>query len=107
MVLHGDDMMIAAFGSGRDGGAFGLFGGHASPSSKILLCYPDGTEIDVPALANIDRVPRGTILKKWNTGGGGYGLPTRRSIERIKGDLLEGYVTIIAAQQTYGYKDAD
>jgi len=106
-VLQGDDLMIATFGSGRDGGAFGLFGGHASPPSKVLLCYPDGTEIDVPALANIDRVPLGTILKKWNTGGGGYGLPMRRSLERIKRDLLEGYVTMTAAQQTYGYKNGD
>jgi N-methylhydantoinase B len=102
-VLHGDDMMIATFGSGRDEGAFGLFGGAASPPSKILLCYPDGTEVDVPALANIERVPPGTILKKWNTGGGGYGLPPRRTIEKIKRDLREGYISRKEAEHTYGY----
>jgi N-methylhydantoinase B len=106
-ILKGDDMLVATFGSGRDGGTFGLFGGHASPSSKILLCYPDGTEIDVPALANIDGVPRGTILKKWNTGGGGYGSPADRAVEKIKHDLLEGYVSTIAARQIYGYTNGD
>jgi N-methylhydantoinase B len=106
-ILQGDDMMVATFGSGRDGGTFGLFGGHASPQSKILLCYPDGTEIDVPALANIDRVPPGTILKKWNTGGGGYGSPRRRTIEKIKRDVLEGYIGTTAAQHVYGYVNAD
>jgi N-methylhydantoinase B len=102
-ILHGDDMMIATFGSGRDGGAFGLFGGSASPPSKILLCYPDGREIDVPALANIERVPPGTILKKWNTGGGGYGLPRRRAFEKIERDLCEGYVSAEEARHAYGY----
>jgi N-methylhydantoinase B len=102
-VLKGDDMMIATFGSGRDGGAFGLFGGSASPPSKILLCYPDGREIDVPALANIERVPPGTVLKKWNTGGGGYGLPHRRPIEKIERDLCEDYVSAEEARHTYGY----
>jgi N-methylhydantoinase B len=96
-------MMIATFGSGRDGGAFGLFGGSASPPSKILLCYPDGREIDVPALANIERVPPGTVLKKWNTGGGGYGLPRRRAFEKIERDLCEGYVSAEEARHTYGY----
>jgi N-methylhydantoinase B len=102
-ILQGDDMMIATFGSGRDGGAFGLLGGSASPPSKILLCYPDGREIDVPALANIERVPPGTILRKWNTGGGGYGLPPRRAIEKIERDLREGYISAQEAQHTYGY----
>ena len=103
-ILQGDNMMIATFGSGRDGGAFGLFGGAASPCSKILLCYPDGTEIDVPALANIERVPAGTIMKKWNTGGGGYGLPDRRAAEKIERDLREGYVSSEKAQLSYQYR---
>ena len=101
-VLHGDDMMIATFGSGRDEGAFGLWAAQ-QPPSKILLCYPDGTEVDVPALANIERVPPGTILKKWNTGGGGYGLPPRRTIEKIKRDLREGYISRKEAEHTYSY----
>lgn len=102
-VLHGDDMMIAVFGTGRDEGAFGLFGGADSPVSKILLCYPDGSVIDVPANANIYDVPPGTILKKWNAGGGGYGPPTRRARDKIVRDLREGYISIDHARRVYGY----
>jgi N-methylhydantoinase B len=105
-VLQGDDMMVAAFGSGRDEGAFGLFGGAASPLSGMLLVYPDGTQIDVPALANIERVPPGTIIKKWNTGGGGYGAPRLRKPEKIERDLREGYISSEAAHQVYGYPGA-
>jgi N-methylhydantoinase B len=102
-ILDGDDMMLAAFGSGRDEGAFGLFDGSASPLSKMLLVYPDGTEIDVPALANIDRVPPGTMLKKWNTGGGGYGPPRLRALAKIERDLCEGYITAEQARDVYHY----
>jgi N-methylhydantoinase B len=105
-ILQGDDMMVAAFGTGRDEGAFGLFGGAQSPRSKMLLCCPDGTQIDVPALANIERVPPGTVMKKWNTGGGGYGPPRRRTLEKIERDLREGYITAGEARRIYGYAGA-
>jgi N-methylhydantoinase B len=101
-VLQGEDMMIAAFGTGRDEGAFGLFGGVNSPVSKILLCYPDGTVVDVPAQANVYNVPPGTVLKKWNTGGGGYGPPAQRAREMVQRDLREGYITEAQARRVYG-----
>ena len=99
-------MMIAAFGTGRTEGAFGLFGGASSPQSKILLCYPDGRLIDVPAHANIYDVPPGTVLKKWNTGGGGYGSPRQRAHEMVERDLREGYISAEEARETYGYSRA-
>jgi N-methylhydantoinase B len=103
VVLNGDDMMIATFGTGHDAGAFGLFGGAASPQSKILLRYPDGTVIDVPANANIYDVPPGTVLNKWNTGGGGYGPPQKRARDKIERDLREGYISAREACSHYGY----
>jgi N-methylhydantoinase B len=105
-ILRGEDMMIATFGTGRDGGAFGLFGGSNSPPSRILLSYPDGRIIDVPANANIYDVPSGTVLRKWNTGGGGYGSPSARARDGIERDLLEGYVSPEAARKIYGYSPA-
>ena len=36
LALHGDDMMLAAFGTGRDGGAFGLFGGRPRLRRRLL-----------------------------------------------------------------------
>jgi N-methylhydantoinase B len=103
-VLQGDDMMVAVFGTGRDEGAFGLFGGSASSVSKILLSYPDGTVVDVPAQANIYNVPRGTILRKWNTGGGGYGPPTRRARDKVERDLREGFVSPEQARRIYDFR---
>jgi N-methylhydantoinase B len=103
VILNGDEMMIAVFGTGRDEGAFGLFDGASSPESKILLCYPNGSVVDVPALANIYNVPPGTILRKWNTGGGGYRPARQRAREKVERDLREGYISAEAARETYGY----
>lgn len=93
MLLSGDDMQIAAFGTGRDAGAHGLFGGQQSPRSRMELTLPDGQLIDVPAMANIGGIPPGTVLRKWNTGGGGFGPPSRRARRRANDDLRAGYVT--------------
>jgi N-methylhydantoinase B len=93
VVLHGDNMEIATFGTGRDGGAEGLFGGGTSPRGRLILTLPSGRTIDVPAMANITGLPAGTVMQKWNTGGGGYGDPEHRDEALKKRDLLEGYTT--------------
>jgi N-methylhydantoinase B len=72
----------------------------------MLLCYPDGKAIDVPAHANIDRGPPGTVQKKWNTGGG-YGPPRRRALEKVERDLREGYITAAEARHIYGHAVAE
>lgn len=93
MVLGGDDMQLAAFGTGRDAGAPGLFGGKESPRSKMELKLPDGRVVDVPAMANISGLTPGTVLRKWNTGGGGLGPPSRRARRLSEADILAGYVS--------------
>ena len=41
-------------------------------------------------------------------GGGGYGLPQARTLERIQRDLDAGYISKAAAERDYGVKvDAD
>jgi N-methylhydantoinase B len=93
MVLLGEDMQIAVFGTGRDAGAPGLFGGEASPRSRMEVHLPDGSMIDVPAMANIGGLPAGTAIRKWNTGGGGLGPPSRRDRSLVEADTRAGYVT--------------
>lgn len=102
IVLNGEEMEVAVFGTGRDVGAFGLFGGHESPRSRAVLEYPDGRSEELPAHANIKGVPAGTVLRKWNTGGGGYGRPRHREMVLVERDLIEGYVTSKAAEEVYG-----
>lgn len=93
VVLGGEDMEIAVFGTGRDEGASGILGGSPSPRGRLMLEYPDGRVLDVESHANVRSVPSGTVLRKWNTGGGGVGPPSARTAEATARDALEGYDT--------------
>ena len=98
VALTAEDMEIAVFGTGRDEGAAGILGGHPSPRARLTLQYPDGHLVDVPAHANIRHVPSGTVFRKWNTGGGGYGPPELRAADLVARDLQEGYASGQAAR---------
>lgn len=93
-------MEVAVFGTGRDVGAYGLFGGQESPRGRIVLEYPDEQVEEAPALANIKRVGPGTVLRKWNTEGG-FGPPEERDRRLVERDVREGEVSPEAAERVY------
>jgi N-methylhydantoinase B len=50
----------------------------------------------------IPTLPAGTTLTQITGGGGGFGDPSAREIERIAGDVRDGIVSGWAAQAFYG-----
>ena len=54
--------------------------------------------------ANV-RLKPGDMITVHSPGGGGYGDPAKRDKERIKADLLDGYVTPEKAREAYGYEE--
>ncbi len=46
---------------------------------------------------------KGDILTIYTAGGGGYGLPSERSVQDIKHDLEQGYLTAPVAKASYGF----
>ena len=47
------------------------------------------------------RVPKGTIVKIYTGGGGGYGPPDERDPDAVKRDLAEGYISENHAREYY------
>jgi N-methylhydantoinase B/oxoprolinase/acetone carboxylase alpha subunit len=47
-------------------------------------------------------VPAGTVTVVATAGGGGWGDPLRRDPERVRRDVVEGYVSLDAAKRDYG-----
>jgi N-methylhydantoinase B len=45
---------------------------------------------------------RGDVFSTWQGGGGGYGDPLDRDDERVRVDVLDGYVSREAAERDYG-----
>src|SRR5207245_5554982 len=47
-------------------------------------------------------VPAGTAAIVATAGGGGWGNPLHRELDRVRQDVLEGYVSIESAARDYG-----
>lgn len=102
--IYGEEVTGVAYGDGVDeeARAFGLFGGKAGLLNKIELFYPDG-RIYSPRLKEIIKgIPKGTIFHQIAGGGGGYGDPFKRPMEKVLKDVRNGVVSVEKAREDYG-----
>jgi N-methylhydantoinase B len=77
---------------GRDGSPARYFKGLAEQAVRI------------PAKNTNHRLVSGDYLSFETPGGGGYGDPRERSIEKVREDVKQGYVSTVAAEAEYGVK---
>ena len=108
MVFEGDDCLGVVYGDGVDpeARAFGLFGGGPGAANRLELEWPDG-QVYVPrAKEKIEHIPRGTVLRQWAGGGGGYGDPHARRPELVRAEVRDGLLSPEKAQRDYGVADA-
>jgi N-methylhydantoinase B len=82
-------------------GPYGLFGGLAAPKAEFWVRLPDGSQQILSSKTAPLHFPKGTIVHFRCAGGGGYGPPRDREIERIQADLDDGYVSLDAVQKLY------
>lgn len=80
----------------------GLQGGHSPPYRNAIIMFPDserelvlGKKSDIPLSAGDSFVSR-------PSGGGGWGNPTQRDVDRVSWDVLNGYVSREQAEALYG-----
>jgi N-methylhydantoinase B len=87
-----DGMINVAQGT-RGGGA----GGPVQSFKRVAA----GTLLPQPACAGVELAPGETIVSI-SSGGGGYGPPERRAVQRVQRDVAEGYVSASRAAEVYG-----
>ena len=75
----------------------GLLGGQPGATGEVFL--GDGTRLHAKAL--VDLKP-GDGVHINLPGGGGYGHPFERDAEKVRWDVIEGYITAEAAEREYG-----
>ncbi len=97
-----DHIALANFGGGnREATApFGLAGGKAAPPHQLYLKKGDAS-IEVDAESFYD-YSSGDIFEIYQSGGGGFGDPFKRSIEKVKDDVANGLVSARQAREQYG-----
>tara|TARA_Y100000389_G_scaffold158511_1_gene159984 strand:+ start:205 stop:1908 length:1704 start_codon:yes stop_codon:yes gene_type:complete len=82
--------------------AMGRHGGGAGAATRIQ--QDDGTSMNGKGK---QFVPNGRKVKMAFPGGAGYGMAKDRSLDRVKRDLLRGYISIKTATDYYGLSKED
>jgi N-methylhydantoinase B len=102
--MYGEGLTGTAFGDGIDeeARAFGFFEGKAGPLNRVELKYPDGTIRAAKSKEIIRNIPTGTIFSQIAGGGGGYGDPFLRPVEKVLEDVRNEVVSIEKAREDYG-----
>jgi N-methylhydantoinase B len=82
---------------------WGLFGGHPGAGNEVAVRDGSGREIRFPSGKVLGRnMAAGDAYILRSGGGGGYGSPLDRPLERIQADLKQGYITRERAASCYG-----
>lgn len=101
-ALNGEKMTVVTFGDGDVEPAFGLFGGKDGTLNIIELRYPDGSKYVPLSKEMVADVPQGTVWYQQAGGGGGYGDPMLRPVEKVLKDVKNGAVSLEKAREDYG-----
>jgi N-methylhydantoinase B len=80
---------------------WGIEGGSPGQSYRTRIFRKDGITQDVPS-KQVFVLNEGDVLQVLSGGGGGYGDPLARSLERVGDDIIDRKVSVEAAERDYG-----
>lgn len=98
-----DGGQASIFGDGatEDTRAPGTLGGKPGGINSIELFYPNNQIYKTHVKDLVSDIPKDTIYKQTAGGGGGYGDPTKRPVEKVAYDVRCGYVSEKVALEEY------
>jgi len=85
---------------------FGLLGGAPGAAAVVKLTTADGVTRELPSKGAF-AAPAGSIIDMITPGSGGFGPVAERDAAAIGRDLVDGYVSVAAAEREYGIVDAE
>jgi N-methylhydantoinase B len=88
---------------GEPEGGFGVFGGLPGTDNSFTLYFPDGSSYR-PRPKEVIRIPipTGTIVERHSGGGGGFGDPLERPLDKVCDDIRNGLISPQKAKRDYG-----
>lgn len=102
-LVEADGILSDNFGDGLtpETGPFGIVGGKGGKPSSLLVTRPDGSTED-PEVHKFVMLNKGDVYRIYGCGGGGYGDPFERSINKVVDDVLDELISIKTAREEYG-----
>jgi N-methylhydantoinase B len=82
-------------------GCYGVKGGKAGQPFRVTV-DAEGKAKVLGGLVDGEPVKAGQIVKVETTGGGGWGDPLAREAELVRGDVIQGKVSVEGARRDYG-----
>ena len=82
--------------------AYGVKGGKSGSPGKIIVNPGTPEERILRTMSDGNIVRKDDIIRIVTAGGGGWGDPLEREPERVLDDVLDGFVSVGAAQDSYG-----
>ncbi len=106
--LNGD-MLCIGFGEGRRIPAMGAAGATSAMVDTKVGCVElrRGGKVEVERKNIIETIRPGETITNLNPGGGGFGNPFERPVEKVVTDVRNGLVSIEGARRDYGVAIAD
>jgi N-methylhydantoinase B len=81
---------------------WGVAGGRAGRTGGFILNPGTPEERTLPPIGDDIELREGDLLRVVTVGGGGWGDPFTREPERVRRDVIEGFVTVTGARVDYG-----
>lgn len=81
---------------------YGVNGGKAGLPYRVSVIDGDGNETAYPGMSDTVTVTAGSVVRIVTTGGGGWGDPLKREIDRVVYDVQCGLVSETAARDQFG-----
>jgi N-methylhydantoinase B len=95
------DMQVFYFADFAEHAPAGVLGGAAGAAALAERVESDGSRTPLAPIGDTLLAP-GEYIRGLEAGGGGYGDPRTRDVERVLHDVVEGWVTLEAAREVYG-----
>jgi N-methylhydantoinase B len=81
---------------------WGVAGGMGGGTSRVVMNPGTPQEKAVRAFSDDNVWKKGDLVRVYTAGGGGWGDPLERETDQVLNDVLDGFVSVESAQESYG-----
>ncbi|MEE0776416.1 MAG: hydantoinase B/oxoprolinase family protein, partial [Bacillota bacterium] len=99
--IYDDTSDIVMFGDGMKFAPYGLEGGHKGSLNKAVFVH-EGNAVAMESKEYPRHVAKGDRVYLESCGGGGWGNPLKRPVQKVYDDVLDEIITVETAKEVYG-----